>query len=59
MIKIRFKSKGNWVTWFRIKCEKEDCKVDTGKRCHLSDAYEALMVMYYGADSDTVYKKEI
>ena len=41
----------------RIRCTVKDCKIDTGRQCTLSDAYQALMVLYFGVKSDHTYEK--
>jgi hypothetical protein len=48
LIKTRYTSKSNWVSTVRIYCRTDKC-VDTGKCSTLSDAYETLLVYYYGA----------
>ena len=53
--KIIESSKGNWVTTREIKCENKECKVCTGKQPTLSDAYEALAYIYFGAQSKHEY----
>lgn len=57
--KVRYKSKGNWVTWWRIKCNNKSCEVDTGMQSTLSVCYEALMTLYYNAKSIRTYTNEI
>lgn len=57
LIKTRYDSKGHWVTSCRIYCANESCDVDTGKQCHMSAAYEALAVLYYGAQSNEQYER--
>lgn len=57
--KSRYKSKGNWVTWCRIRCVNKSCEVDTGNQAHLSAAYEALAVLYFGANANMEYKQNI
>lgn len=48
-------SKGRWVTQWSIYCVQKQCKIDTGKQATLSDAFQALMNMYYGASSIKKY----
>lgn len=57
--KSRYASKGNWVTWWRIRCPNEACKVDTGEQAHLSAAYEAFAVLYLGAEANQEYKRNV
>lgn len=59
LTKTRFQTKGKWVTTVRILCENKQCAVDTGEQAHLSAAYEALAVMYYGAEANTEYKRNV
>lgn len=54
--KQHYKSKGNWVTHWRIHCTNKQCKVDTGEQPTMSDAYESLCVFYFGAQTNHVYK---
>jgi hypothetical protein len=56
LVKSRYASKGKWVTWWRIRCTNEPCKIDTGRQPTLSDVYEALSVFYFGAISNNEYK---
>lgn len=56
LMKYCFRSKGNWVTHTRIKCTNTNCDVNTGEQCTMSDAYEALMYMYFNADSAKIYE---
>lgn len=58
MTKSRYQSKNRWSTSVRILCENKQCAVDTGEQAHLSAAYEALAVMYYGAAANREYKRD-
>lgn len=55
LIKTRYTSKSNWVSTVRIYCTTDKC-VDTGKCATLSDAYEKLLVNYYGAIPSINYR---
>lgn len=57
--KSRYASKGNWVSWWRIRCLNEACEVDTGEQANLSAVYEAFAVLYLGAEANQEYKKNV
>lgn len=57
--KSRYASRGNCTTWWRIKCIRKTCEIDTGMQSTMADAYEAFMVMYYGAKSSRQYDRKI
>lgn len=59
LVKSRYASKNKWVTWWRIRCHNKDCEIDTGEQPTMSEAYEVLMVFYFGADSKRMYKHNI
>ena len=54
--KIYEATKARWETSWAIHCVQKDCNIDTGKQASLSDAYEALLYMYYGAKSVRKYE---
>lgn len=54
--KIRYATKANWETSWRIRCTNKCCEVDTGRQCHMSAAYEALAVLYFGAQANERYQ---
>lgn len=56
LTKMKYRTPNNWHSWTRIKCDNKECKVDTGEQSTMSDAYEALMHLYFGADSTNDYK---
>lgn len=41
----------------RIHCTNKGCKIDTGRQCTLSDAFQALMYLYFDCKSNYEYKK--
>lgn len=51
-------SKGRWVTHWSIYCVQKACDISTGEQSTLSDAYEALMSMYFGASSTRKYNRD-
>lgn len=55
LTKMKYRTPNNWHTWTRIKCDNKACKVDTGERATMSDAYEALMYLHFGAESTKEY----
>ena len=57
--KSRYASRGRCITHWRIRCLNKNCKIDTGTQATMSDAYEALMVMYYGAEANREYERKI
>lgn len=47
------------TTWWRIRCLNKKCKVDTGMQATGANVYEALMVMYFGAEADRIFEKKV
>ena len=41
----------------RIHCTVKECPIDTGRQCTLSDAFQALMVLYFDCKCDREYQK--
>lgn len=41
----------------RIHCTVKGCTIDTGKQNTLSDAFQALMTLYFDVESDYEYVK--
>lgn len=57
--KSHYASRGRCTTWWRIKCTSKGCKIDTGMQATMSDAYEAFMCLFLGAESDRKYIQDI
>lgn len=57
--KSHYASRGRCNTWWRIKCISKGCKIDTGAQSTMSDAYEAFMCLFLGAEADRKYVQDI
>ena len=54
--RIRYTARGTLIE-DRIRCTDKKCGIDTGRQCTLSDAFQAFIYMYYGANSLKLYEK--
>lgn len=56
LVKVLKHTKGNWQTSREIKCGNKACEISTGEQPTMSDAYEALCFLFFGADSNKEYE---